>query len=156
MIELDIPGSGITRLEHIVFDVNGTLAVDGQLLNGLAHKINALRDRLVVHLLTADTHGQQNLIDQQLNLQAVRVIKGNEGQQKAAFVNRLGRENVIAVGQGANDAAMLKAAAVGICIFSQEGSAIEAVLSADLVLPDIFAAFELLDHPLRIVASLRK
>jgi soluble P-type ATPase len=39
---------------------------------------------------------------------------------------------------------------------SQEGVALETLLAADLVTPDIFAALELLDKPLRIVASLRK
>jgi hypothetical protein len=39
---------------------------------------------------------------------------------------------------------------------SPEGAAVETLLSADLVMPDIFAAFDLLDKPLRIVASLRK
>jgi soluble P-type ATPase len=51
---------------------------------------------------------------------------------------------------------MLKAAAVGICVLSPEGAAVETLLSADLVVPDIQNAFELLDKPLRIVATLRK
>ena len=156
MIELNIPGSGITRLEHIVFDVNGTLAVDGQLRDGLTRKIQALRDRLEVHLLTADTHGHQYLIDQQLNLQAVRVTKGEEAKQKAEYVKKLGGQKVIAIGQGANDAGMMKAAAIGICILSQEGTAVETFLASDVILPDVDSVFELLNHPLRIVATLRK
>jgi soluble P-type ATPase len=51
---------------------------------------------------------------------------------------------------------MLKAAALGLCVMSQEGVAVETLLSADLLLPDIFAAFDLLDKPVRIIASLRK
>ncbi len=156
MIELNIPGSELLTLEHLVLDVNGTLAVDGQLFEGIARKINALKDRLEIHLLTADTHGYQTLIDQQLNLQAVRVTPGNEAEQKATFVRKLGRKKVIAIGQGANDAGMLKAAAIGICIFSPEGIAVETILAADIIMPDIYTAFELFDHPLRIVATLRK
>jgi P-type E1-E2 ATPase len=156
MIELDIPGRGLIRLEHLVSDVNGTIALDGQLHNGLARRINALQDRLQVHLLTADTHGRQDIIDQQLNLKAVRVERGQEAQQKAAFVKILGPDNVIAIGQGANDAAMLKAAAIGIGLVSNEGIAVETLLSADIIVPDIQAALDLLNKPLRIVASLRK
>ena len=156
MIELNIPGRGSLQLHHLVADVNGTLAVDGQLLDGLVKKISALRDRLTVHLLTADTHGRQAVIDGQLNLKAVRVGPGDEAAQKADYVRRLGAETVVAIGQGANDAGMLEAAALGICVMSQEGVAIETLLAADLVTPDIFAALELLDKPLRIVASLRK
>ncbi|RME89818.1 MAG: HAD family hydrolase [Anaerolineae bacterium] len=156
MIELTIPGRGELRLQHLVTDVNGTLAVDGHLLDGLVKRIAALRDRLEVHLLTADTHGKQAIIDRQLNLTAVRVRGGNEAEQKAAYVRNLGAETVVAIGQGANDAAMLKAAGLGICVLSTEGVAVETLMSADLVVANIFDALELLDKPLRIVASLRR
>lgn len=53
MIELNIPGRGSLQLAHLVSDVNGTLAVDGQLLDGLSRRLAALRDRLTLHLHTA-------------------------------------------------------------------------------------------------------
>ena len=156
MIELNIPGRGNLRLEHLVTDVNGTLAIDGILLDGLAKRIASVRERLTVHLLTADTHGRQAVIDQQLKLVATRLTAGNEQEQKRAFVEKLDAEHVVAIGQGANDAFMLKAAALGICVMSAEGAAVETILAADLVVPTIFNAFELLDRPIRIIASLRK
>jgi P-type E1-E2 ATPase len=156
MIELNIPGRGTLQLEHLVSDVNGTLAIDGQLQEGLAKSLKLLADRLKVHLLTADTHGSQYLIDQQVGVRGVRVQPGNEAEQKAEYVRKLGAEYVVAIGQGANDAAMLKTSALGICVLSEEGSALETLLAADLVVPDIFTAISLLEKPLRIVASLRK
>jgi soluble P-type ATPase len=156
MIELTIPGRGELRLQHLVLDVNGTLALDGTLLEGVARRLSGLRDRLNLHMVTADTHGQQSVIDQLLNLNAVRVQRGNESAQKTGFVNSLGAESVVAIGQGANDAGMLKTAALGICILSTEGSAVEALLAADLVTPDIQSALDLLEKPLRIIASLRQ
>ncbi len=156
MIELQIPGGGLIQLEYLVTDVNGTLALDGQLLEGLSRPLRTLRDRLEIHMLTADTHGRQELIDRQLGLQAVRIQPGNEAEQKADYVRSLGAERVVAIGQGANDAGMLQAAALGICVLSAEGAAVETLLRADLVVPDIFAALELLERPLRIVATLRK
>ncbi len=155
MIELTVPGRGPLRLEHLVCDVNGTLALDGKLIDGLAKRITSLRDRIAITLITADTHGGQSLIDMQLGLQAVRLQPGDEAGQKAAFVRELGSESVMAVGQGANDAAMLKEAALGVCVLSREGAATQTLLAADLVVPDIFSAFELLEKPLRLVASLR-
>jgi P-type E1-E2 ATPase len=156
MIELNIPGRGRLQLRHLVLDVNGTLAVDGALLDGIATRLLTLRDRLKVHLVTADTHGLQAIIDRQLNLQAVRLRAGDESVQKAEFVQGLGAETTAAIGQGANDAGMLKTAMVGICVFSPEGTAAEALLAADLVMPDIFSALDLFEKPLRIVASMRK
>ena len=156
MIELNIPGRGTVRLLHLVTDVNGTLAVDGQLIEGVSRAVVSIQDRLKVHLLTADTHGRQSAIDQRLNLTAIRIQPGDETSQKAAYVQSLGSEYVIAVGQGANDAAMLGAAAIGICVMSPEGVAVEALQAADLFVPDILTAFALLDNPLRLVASLRR
>lgn len=156
MIELYIPGREPLQLEYLVCDVNGTLAIDGQLAEGMVRAFRELRDRLEIHLLTADTHGRQHLIDRQLGLQAVRIQPGEEAEQKAAYVQRLGAAHVVAIGQGANDAAMLKAAGLGICVFSVEGVAVEALLAADLTTPTIQAALELLEKPLRIVATLRK
>lgn len=156
MIELDIPGVGIRHLRHLVLDVNGTLAVDGNLLDGIASRLASLGDRLEVHLVTADTHGRQDMIDRQLNLQAVRLKGGAEARQKAEFVRDLGAAATAAIGQGANDAGMLKEACLGICVLSPEGAAVEALLAADLAVPDIHAALELFEKPLRIIASLRK
>ena len=156
MIELNIPGRGSLQLEHLVSDVNGTLTVDGHLQDGVARVLKSLRDRLEVHLLTADTHGRQNLIDQQLGLRARRLQPGDEVEQKADYIRSLNPAGVVAIGQGANDAAMLKTAALGIFVLSAEGAAVETLLSADLVVPDIFSALDLLDKPLRMVASLRK
>ena len=156
MIELNVPGRGVFQLEHLVSDVNGTLAVDGKLIEGLARILRDLNDRLQIHLLTADTHARQEVIDRQLGLQAIRIHSGNESQQKADYVSKLGAEHVIAIGQGANDADMLKCARIGICVFSPEGTAVETLLAADLVTSDIFTALEMLENPLRLVTTLRK
>jgi P-type E1-E2 ATPase len=156
MIEINIPGRGWLQLEHLVCDVNGTLAVDGQLPDGMVRALTSLRDRLTVHLLTADTHGRQALIDHQLNLTAQRVQPGDEALQKANYVRQLGAEHVVAIGQGANDGQMLQAAVLGICVFSVEGTAVETLLAADLVVSNVFDALNLLENPLRLIATLRK
>ena len=156
MIELVIPGRGTIRLQHLVCDVNGTLALDGQLMEGVARALLALQDRLDLHLLTADTHGKQAEIDRKLGLQAVRIPSGDEGEAKAAYVRQLGSDQVIAVGNGANDAAMLREAAIGIAVMSPEGLAVEAAQAADLMAPGILDALNWLEHPLRIVGSLRR
>jgi len=156
MIELLIPGRDSVQLDHLVCDVNGTLTQDGRLIDGVSRAINNLRDRLQIHLVTADTHGLQSEIDRLLNTQAVRLTPGNEAAQKAALVERLGSQRVAAIGQGANDAGMLRAAALGVCVLSPEGAAVSTLTAADLVVPDILSAFALFEKPLRIVATLRK
>lgn len=156
MLELDLPGRGRLELRHLVMDVNGTLALDGQLLEGVQTRLSSLRHDLELHFLTTDTHGRQAEIDRQLGLTAIRIRGAGEAAQKARYVRSLGARTVAAIGQGANDREMLKVAALGICILSIEGTAVETLLAADLVTPDIFSALDLLEHPARILASLRK
>jgi P-type E1-E2 ATPase len=155
MIDLTIPGIGNVQIVHLVLDVNGTLALDGTLLEGIPRAIASLGNRLDIHLITADTHGRQDQIDQLLGLKAIRLTPGNEAQQKAEYVRSLGLRNCAAIGQGANDARMLAEAVLGIAVFSSEGLCTEALRSARIVMPDIYSAFGLLEHPQRIVATLR-
>jgi P-type E1-E2 ATPase len=156
MIDLDIPGRGPIRLEHLVLDVNGTIAKDGRLIDKVARPLNALRDRFQIHLLTADTYGKQDSIDVMLGLKAVRLTPGSEAEQKAGYVRNLGAEKVVAVGNGANDAAMLKTAAIGIAVLGDEGLAVEALQAADIFVLSALDAFNLLEFPARLVATLRK
>ncbi len=156
MIELNIPGRGVIRIHHLVCDVNGTLALDGRLIDGVGKALLKLGDRLALHLLTADTHGMQDTIDRQLGLQSVRIPSGEEAQAKGDYVRNLGSDNVAAIGQGANDAEMLRTAALGICLMSPEGLAIETLMAADVAAENIHAALALLEHPMRLVASLRR
>jgi soluble P-type ATPase len=155
-IELDIPGRGRLKLQHLVLDVNGTLAVDGVLLERISRPLTALRDRLTVHLITANTYGRQDAIDKALNLHATRLTTGDEAEQKAAYVSRLGAQHVVAIGQGANDAGMLREAGLGIAILSTEGLARQSLEAADLLVPDIFCALDLLEHPVRLLSALRR
>lgn len=156
MIELNIPGRDVIQLDHLVCDVNGTIALDGKLIDGVSKALLGLRDRLEVHMITADTHGRQEAIDRQLGFEAVRIPAGDEVEAKVAYVRDLNNERVVAIGQGANDAEMLREAAIGICLLSSEGLAIETLMAADLVIEDIQSALALLEHPMRLVASLRR
>lgn len=58
MIEIDIPGFGRLRLECLVLDYNGTIAVDGQPVHGVKESLIALAQHVEIHVLTADTFGE--------------------------------------------------------------------------------------------------
>jgi P-type E1-E2 ATPase len=157
MIELQIPGRGIIELDYAVFDVNGTLAVDGQLIKGVEPLIAQLRGKLEVRLLTADTHGKQAEIDQQLKFTADLLRpSGHEREQKADYIRALGAHKVVAVGNGANDVDMLKTAALGIAVIGHEGATSEVLAAADVVTHNIFDAIGLLLYPKRLIATLRR
>ena len=117
-----MPGRAALQLEHLVLDVNGTLALDGALLPSVAERLTELRTQRTLHLLTADTHGRRREIDGQLNLTGVRFAHGTPAdEQKAAHVRMLGAERVVAIGNGRNDALMLREAALAIAATPRRG-----------------------------------
>ena len=80
---------------------------------------------------------------------------GRQDQAKVDFVNRLGAHRTVSIGNGRNDALMLTASALGIVVILGEGASITSLKSADIVCTDIVSALELLNHPLRLTATLR-
>ena len=68
----------------------------------------------------------------------------------------LGAGQVIALGQGASGVDMLREVALGICVLGPEGTAVEALMAADVVAPGVLDALELLRQPLRLAATLRR
>ncbi|XAH25309.1 hypothetical protein AAFF27_08990 [Xylophilus sp. GW821-FHT01B05] len=155
MIDIDIPGFGHLQLEHLVSDYNGTLALDGQLLPGVAEALTAISAHLQVHIVTADTFG---LAAAQLKGLPVELsILPVEGQAEAKrdLVRQLDAERVVAIGNGRNDRKMLHTAALGIALVQQEGGALETLLQANVVATSVLQALELLQQPRRLTATLR-
>ena len=156
MIRIAVPGLGEYEIQHLVLDVNGTLALDGRLLPGVAERLRQLGQVLEIHLVTADTHGQQATIDATLGTTAVRITPGYESDQKGRYVRSLGAATVAAIGNGVNDVDMLRSAAVGVAVLGDEGLASTAHQAADILARDIVQALELLLNPARIGATLRR
>ncbi len=154
VLRLTIPGRAELALHHLVLDVNGTLALDGELEEGIAPRLARLRELLEVHLLTADTHGRQAALDALLGLCAHRLQPGGEAAQKEAFARALSG-GVAAIGNGANDVGMLRAASLGVAVLGGEGLCREALLAADLVCRSGCEALDLLLNPARLRATLR-
>lgn len=155
MIEITIPGHQTLKLSHLVLDYNGTLALDGKLLNGVRERLETLSDRLQIHVVTADTFGNARSHLSGLPCQLVILPVETQDAQKRDYITQLGSETTVCLGNGCNDRLMLKAAALGIAVIEGEGAAVEAILASDIVCPDIGAALDLLENPMRLIATLR-
>src|SRR5712691_1917171 len=131
MIRIDIPLRGIIELHHAVFDVNGTLAVDGMPIPGMVDRLRSLGAHLSLHVLTAGTHGNIAELEHVLGL-PLRII--GCGEEKRNYVEQLGPASVIAFGNGMNDIGMLRLAAIGVAVLAGEGVvAICALQAADML-----------------------
>jgi soluble P-type ATPase len=152
MIQIEIPQRGMIELQHAVFDVNGTLAVDGILIPGVADQLKRLASQLAIHILTAGTHGKLAELAQSLGY-PLQII--SSGADKANYIRQLGEANVIAFGNGANDAEMLGLAAIGVAVITTEGVAASALQAADVLTLGPLDAIDLVLKPKRLVATLR-
>jgi soluble P-type ATPase len=155
LIEHSIPGFGLLRLEHLVLDYNGTLALDGRLLPGVKTRLRALARRLQVHVLTADTFGtaRRALAGTPCDLAVLGAAR--QDLAKARYVRRLGAARTACVGNGRNDRAMLRLARLGVAVMQGEGAAVQALVAADVAVDSIADALDLLLQPRRLTATLR-
>jgi soluble P-type ATPase len=155
MLDIAIPGDNKLQLEHLILDYNGTLACDGVLLPGVAGRLRALSQQLQIHVLTADTFGTVAAALQDVPVELFILPSEDQDVGKLTYVERLGLESSACVGNGRNDGLMLEKAALGIAVCQEEGAAVQTMIAADVVVPTIQAALDLLIYPLRLVATLR-
>ncbi|OAI28783.1 MULTISPECIES: HAD family hydrolase [Methylomonas] len=155
MLEIHIPGFADLRIAHIVSDYNGTLALDGRLLPGVADTLAELAAVATIHVITADTFGLARAELAGLPVELTIAPTEAQADTKLALIERLGAESVAAFGNGRNDRKMLKAATLGIALLQKKGLAAETLANANLVAPGILEALDLLRKPKRLIASLR-
>jgi P-type E1-E2 ATPase len=156
MLDLEIPGGENIRLRHLVLDCNGTLTCDARLIDGVAARINALSRDLEISVITADTHGNAQSIIEPLGCALHVIDSTQQAEAKRAYVEQLGAEHCVAIGNGFNDSLMLRVARLGIGVIQAEGAATYALQQGDVVCTDICSALDLLLKPQRLQATLRR
>ena len=156
MIHIDIPGHDALHIKTLLMDFNGTLALDGYLLDGVSGRLENLSRILDLVVLTADTFGLVAKSCSGLPLKIQKTRKGHEALQKQAVLEEFGVDCTAAIGNGANDVMMLEKACLGIAVLGPEGLCPRAIAAADICVPDICCGLDMLLFPKRIVATLRQ
>ena len=155
MLHIEIPGFKTLDLEHLILDFNGTLAIDGKLMVGVGERLNALAADLQIHIVTADTFGHAAEAVQGVRAKLNILGPVAQAEAKLVYIKALGVERVVCIGTGRNDRLMLKAAALGIVVSGMEGTATEAIQAANLFIPTVQDALDLLERSQRLIATLR-
>lgn len=152
-VTISVPGRADIGLEQLLLDVNGTLTVSGRLVDGVRPRIDRLAALLDIRLLSADTFGALDDVSASLGDPPVhRVVAGAD---KAALASDLGALTCAAIGNGANDKAMLDTVALGIGVLGCEGAAPGTLAAADVVATSSLDALDLLLGPKALIATLR-
>ena len=154
MITVNIPGREELRLSHLVLDYNGTIAEDGEIIEAIRPRLEALKDKLEICVITADTHGTATRKCEGLPLE-VKVFPTTEvGKIKAEEVRRLSG-GVVCIGNGFNDIQMSDAADLAFCVMGKEGCCGALLSHCDVIVTSIEDALDLLIHTDRLRATLR-
>jgi soluble P-type ATPase len=156
MIHVDIPGYKILRMENLIMDFNGTIALDGRLMDGVEERLARLSNDLNLFILTADTFGLVEKSCAGLPVHIQKLQKGREADQKKDVLTQMGCDRTAAMGNGANDIMMLETACLSIIILGQEGLCTAGLSGADICVPDPCAGLDLFLFPKRIMATLRR
>jgi len=155
MITIDIPGYKRLEIQHVVCDYNGTIAVDGKMIDGVCETINDLSKDLDFHVITADTFGFVERELENVRCKLVKIPIQNQAVAKLEYVLNLGKDKTICIGNGNNDRLMLKEAALGIALLQEEGTCTETLLASDVACKNIIDAFGYFKEPKRLIATLR-
>ncbi|MFT4058310.1 MAG: hypothetical protein QM652_02040 [Legionella sp.] len=155
MINVSISGFADLTITDVIFDYNGTLAVDGILIAGVDKLLTTLARKLKIHVVTGDSLGtaKKELTGIPCTVHIVPSLE--QGLAKQQYLQQLNAKNTIAIGNGRNDRQIMHDTAIGILILGTEGASVHALKEADILVANIFDAINLLEHPGRLLATLR-
>jgi len=154
-MKIEIPGREAFDIKSVVFDYNGTIAVDGKLLKNVSENINKLASDLKFYVITADTYGTVKKELENTNCEVIVIGKQNQDKDKLEFVKKLGSKTVLSVGNGRNDHLMIEECVLGIAILQEEGLCTKTLLSSDILVKSIDDVFGFLKDSNRLIATLR-
>jgi soluble P-type ATPase len=156
MITIQRPGQSPIEIEYLLIDYEGTLASDGRVHPKSKDKINLLAKRISVYILAKS---EQEKVEERLRKVKAEILFFTEGEasgEKLDFLRRLDPEKTVAIGNGVDDAPMLEEAGFSICVIGKEGTSVETLNRADMVVTDILSGLDFLLKPLRQKATLSK
>lgn len=154
MITIDIPGRRPLQIENVVLDYNGTIAVDGLLLEGVGKRITRLKEMVRVYVLTADTYGTVTKQCEDLGVTVKTFPREGAAGCKDEIVRGL-CGGVACLGNGFNDIPMFKAAELSIAVLEREGMCAALLPHASVVVSSAEDGLDLLLKPDRLRATLR-
>ncbi|GAB6134934.1 HAD family hydrolase [Thermococcus prieurii] len=148
---MEVPGYGKIEFNAVLFDLNGTLGVEGKVSDDVKELLAKLADRYTVVVLSADTFGT---LEEEFRGLPVRIERVSSGVEKAEIAE--GYAPYAAVGNGNNDVAMLEKAELAFCVIGREGATVDALLASDIVVTDVRDAIEMLLNEKKLIATLRR
>lgn len=154
MKTISIPGWGSVEIKNVVLDLNGTITESGDVIPGVLDGLQALQSEgLRIFVLSGDTRGTlKKTFGTSLGIEPV-VTK--TAAEKLAFVESIGPDHTVCIGNGNIDVDMFRVSKISICTIQAEGATSKAVFEADIIVTHIRHAIEILQDSAKLIATLR-
>lgn len=150
---IEVPGRGPLEITTVILDLNGTITIDGNLIDGVAERVERLKNEgLDFRLFSGDTLGNAGIIAKQLGIQ---LHTASNGQAKADEAKKLPSPHIAAIGNGCIDSKLFESARLRISVLQSEGLFAPLLAQTDILVPSITDALDLLIHKSRLIATLR-
>jgi soluble P-type ATPase len=156
MIELTIPGfNDHLSLTDLILDFNGTLAIDGKMIDGVKERLVALSKVLTIHVVTGNSNGTAEEELKGIPCKIALLSPENQAKGKYQYLSHLNPASVISIGNGRNDCLLLESSAIGVIVIQEEGASVDTLSHADIVCNSIITALDLIVNVRRLTATLR-
>ncbi len=153
-MKFQIPGVGELEIKTIILDLNGTLSVGGQLVEGVHERINKLKElgyRII--FFTGNTRNDADDLAAELGIDWTLAKNAAE---KAANAQNYDPETAASIGNGRIDLELMKTVKLGIVTLQAEGVHVDTLQVCDIIIPTINDALDLFIDESRLIATLRK
>lgn len=155
MLYYKIPGRGELKIENIVLDYNGTIAVDGKIIEGVKELLTQLKEYVNIYVLTADTYGTVREELKDIDVKVLTFPSERAGASKKEIVMELDGNKTICIGNGYNDLPMFKECILSIAVIEGEGAYGKLIANADIVTRSILDALDIVLNKEKVKATLR-
>lgn len=153
-MKINVPGSGLYDLRTLVLDLNGTIALNGKLVPGVKQRIQKIKSLgLDVYIFTGDTRGTGL---KTAKILGVNLVKAGTASEKLSALKKIKPINCVTIGNGAIDDKFLKYSRLGIAVLQSEGVHVNALMAADILMPSINDALDILINKTTFISTLRK
>ena len=150
----DIPGQGKVEIKTLVLDLNGTLAVNGKLVEGVKERLDELNKKdLEIVFFSGDTRGNAQYLANDLG---IKFEKASNAADKSKLIEKYEPMKCAAIGNGLIDEIKLSKARIAIVTIQAEGVHKKSLMEADIIVPSINDALDLFLDEKKMIATMRK
>lgn len=147
-------GVGEIELDTIILDLNGTLAVNGKLVDGVKERLSKLKELgYTIYLFTGDQRGNAALLAAEIG---IVLQKATSSDEKEELSLKLNSEKTVAIGNARIDIGTFKHSKVRIATVQAEGIHVEILKHVDILTTSINDALDILINPDTFNATMRK